>query len=194
MNGTFRVLHVCTGNLCRSPLAEHLMRAGLAARLGEEADAFQLGSAGTHGYPGDPMEPYALQVLAERGVDGSAFRVRELAAELVGEADLVLTATRQHRLAVVGLDASAASRTFTLQELARLASEVDPDELPHGGAVARARALVPIVARRRRAAARPSSDDLSDPYRGPRKGFEACARAVDEALQVPLGLWSPAAE
>ncbi|MGZ6792782.1 MAG: arsenate-mycothiol transferase ArsC, partial [Mycobacteriales bacterium] len=80
---TFRVLHVCTGNICRSPLAEHLMRAGLEQRLGPAAAVFEIGSAGTLGRPGMPMEPYALSTLAAYRVDGSAFGARPLVAELV---------------------------------------------------------------------------------------------------------------
>jgi len=56
---SFRVLHVCTGNICRSPMAEHLMRAGLQQRLGGGAAAFEVASAGTMGFAGEPMQPYA---------------------------------------------------------------------------------------------------------------------------------------
>jgi len=191
MTRPFTVLHICTGNLCRSPLAEHLMRAGLQDRLGDAADHFAVGSAGTHGFPGDSMATFALEVLGDRSVDGSAFRARELAADLVSDADLVLTANREHRVAVVALVTNAAPRTFTLTEFARLAAGVDVASLPGVSAVERARALVPAVAQRRRPAARPQQDDLPDPHRGPRKGFEACARTVEESLQVLLDLWTP---
>lgn len=191
VNLPFRVLHVCTGNLCRSPVAEHLMRAALLARAGDAADHVAVSSAGTHGFPGDPMEPFAREVLGDRGVDGSAFRARELAADLVGRADLVLTATRQHRVAVVALAPDAAARTFTLREFARLAEGVDAADLPGVSAAERARALMPVLAQRRRPAPQPRQDDLPDPYRGPRQGFEVCAQTVEACLQVPLDLWMP---
>ncbi|MCW2614387.1 MAG: Tyrosine phosphatase, partial [Frankiales bacterium] len=117
MSDVFRVLHVCTGNICRSPMAERLMRAGLAERLGADADRFVVESAGTWGHSGSPMEAHAHTTLASYGVDGADFRARELVAEHVAGADLVLGATREHRAAAVVLHPRAASRTFTLREL-----------------------------------------------------------------------------
>jgi protein-tyrosine-phosphatase len=99
----FRVLHVCTGNICRSPMAELLMRRMLDRGWPEQAERFVVESAGTWGHAGSPMEPHALTVLADHGVDGEAFRARELAAEHVAGADLVLAATREHRAAAVVL-------------------------------------------------------------------------------------------
>ncbi|MCU1593365.1 MAG: protein tyrosine phosphatase, partial [Frankiales bacterium] len=77
---TFRILHVCTGNICRSPMAEQLMRRGLEERLGEGSTAFEVASAGTWGHEGAPMEPFALSTLGALGVDGSRFTARELLA------------------------------------------------------------------------------------------------------------------
>jgi hypothetical protein len=79
----FRVLHVCTGNICRSPMAELLMRRMLDRGWPEQAERFVVESAGTWGHAGSPMEPHAHSTLAAHGVDGSAFRARELAAEHV---------------------------------------------------------------------------------------------------------------
>ena len=64
-----RVLHVCTGNVCRSPMAERLMRHGLAQRLGTAAGAILVESAGTWGHEGASMEAHAAAVLAEYGAD-----------------------------------------------------------------------------------------------------------------------------
>ena len=88
------------------------------------------------------MESYALSTLAGYDVDGAAFAARELVAEHVVGADLVLGATREHRAAAVVLHPRAAARTFTLREFARLAGAVDPATLPDGDPVERARALV----------------------------------------------------
>lgn len=183
----FRVLHVCTGNLCRSPMAELLLRAGLQAR---DVTGVEVTSAGTHGLTGCPADPDALLALQARGVDGSAFRARELAAPDVQQADLILAATREHRAAAVVLDPGAAARTFTLLEFARLAAEVDPTALPTGPAADRALALVALVRaqRGRVRPARPGDDDLPDPYRGPRAGFERCAASIEAALRGPLDL------
>lgn len=187
---TFRVLHICTGNICRSPLAEHLMRAGLRDRLGAEADRFVIESAGTWGHTGSSMEPFALTTLATFGHDGSTFQARELIAEHVVAADLVLTATREHRAAAVVLQPRAAKRTFTLREFDRLLSVVDLTTLPAGDRVERARAVVQAAAAHRGLVRpdAPADDDLVDPYQGPESGFTACGALVYATLERPLAL------
>jgi protein-tyrosine phosphatase len=186
----FRVLHVCTGNICRSPLAEHLMRDGLHKRLGADADRFVVESAGTWGHTGSPMETYALSTLRTYDVDGSAFAARELVAEHVVAADLVLGATREHRAAAVVLHPRAAARTFTLREFARLAAAVDGAALPAGDPVERARALVLAVAANRGLVPpqRPGDDDVDDPYQAPASAFATCGALVHSTLQGPLDL------
>ena len=193
MTDVFRVLHVCTGNICRSPMAEHLMRAGLRQRLGAEADRFVIESAGTWGHTGSPMESYALSTLKTYGVDGQDFSARELIAEHVVAADLILGATREHRAAAVVLHPRAAARTFTLREFARLAGAVDPDTLPAGDPVERARALVRAAAAQRGMVPpdRPRDDDLDDPYQAPESAFATCGNLVQTTLQVPLDLLAP---
>ena len=186
----FRLLHVCTGNICRSPMAERLTRAGLQARLGDSADRVLVESAGTWSQSGRPMEPYALTTLTQYGVDAADFRARELVAEHVVAADLVLAATREHRAASVVLHPRAAARTFTLREFARLVSAVDAAALPAGDVVERGRALVKAAAAQRGRVVpdSPVDDDLSDPYRAPAAAFAACAALVQQVLQGPLDL------
>ena len=186
----FRVLHVCTGNICRSPMAEHLMRSGLAQRLGRDAERFVVESAGTWGHTGSPMESYAISTLKTYGVDGQAFTARELVAEHVVAADLVLGATREHRAAAVVLHPRAAARTFTLREFARLAGAVEPAALPSGDAVERARALVRAAAANRGLVPprSPRDDDLDDPYQAPESAFTTCGALVQDTLQRPLDL------
>jgi len=183
---TFRVLHVCTGNICRSPMAEHLMRAGLAAR---GLEGFEVSSAGTHGLVGEPVFEHAGTQLTSRGIDHADFRARRLVKELVAEADLVLASTRDHRAAAVTLVPRAASRTFTLREFDRLLSVVDP---PTGDPVERARALVPAAARQRGLvrADKPQDDDVTDPYGGPAEGYPPAARLIEATLQRWLDLLS----
>src|SRR3954470_7742386 len=139
----FRILVVCTGNICRSPMAEHLLREGLRQRLGPEADQFVVASAGTYGLTDRPMEQFAQDTLRDRhGIDGSAFRAKALVDEMVIGSDLVLTATRDHRAAAVTLHPQAARKTFTIREFDRLLSVVAPATLPTGDRVERAHAVV----------------------------------------------------
>lgn len=114
----FRILTVCIGNVCRSPLAERLLRLRLdAAGLGSSYDVT---SAGLRGMVGHPMERTAAAELVRLGGDPDGFVARRLTAQLVTEADLVLTATADIRRRVMEEAPGAMRRTFTLRELALL--------------------------------------------------------------------------
>src|SRR5436190_1104607 len=91
----FSVLHVCMGNICRSPMAERLLHQAARERVGDKVDELLLSqSAGTGGWhEGDPMNPPAARELRRRGGDGTGFTARKLRAEHLDGADLVLTAT-----------------------------------------------------------------------------------------------------
>ncbi len=104
----FLVLHVCTGNICRSPMAELLMRAELDRGYGEAAARVALDGGGTYGgHAGDPINPPAGTVLRARGVDPSHFRAQGLSGAAVAAAGLVLVAAREHAHRVVTLEPSA---------------------------------------------------------------------------------------
>ena len=111
------VLLVCTGNICRSPMAEGFLRARLAER---GIDAIEVASSGTNGLAGWGAAPEAVEAMAEHGVDISGHVARELARDQVRPARLVLGMTEAHARAVAGLMAPAAGRTFTLKEFVRL--------------------------------------------------------------------------
>jgi protein-tyrosine phosphatase len=191
----FELLFVCTGNICRSPMAERLAAAALTARLGPDAARVLVHSAGTWGHEGSPMEPFALDTLSLLGVDpgpSAAFRAREVTAEMVQSADLVLVASREHRGAVVTMVPRSAGRTFTMREFNRLASGVDATALPSADVVERGRVLVAAAAARRGLVPiGPEGDDLSDPYGAPARAFEACAADILDVLRAPLDLWAP---
>jgi protein-tyrosine phosphatase len=96
-----RVLFVCTGNLCRSPMAEMLLKHELAARLGVFTAALPekghvVESAGTHGVDGYDMPPGARQALAELGCLAGPHRARALTVQILRRADVVFAAAREH--------------------------------------------------------------------------------------------------
>ena len=89
----YRVCLVCLGNICRSPMAETVLRAELAAAglAGETARAVVVDSAGTGDWHvGDAMDPGARSALASRGHDGSAHRARQFQPSWLSERDLIL--------------------------------------------------------------------------------------------------------
>lgn len=107
----FRVLFVCTGNTCRSPLAV----AALHAALGGETARVSVESAGTGAVEGRPATPGSIEVSAADGVDLGAHRSRRLTAPMVREADWVVVMERSHLAAVRALGADEA-RTFVLSD------------------------------------------------------------------------------
>ncbi|OII63763.1 protein-tyrosine-phosphatase [Streptomyces sp. CC53] len=186
---TFRILHVSTGNVCRSPITERLTRHALRGRLGDPAGGgLIVESAGTWGHEGAPMEANAQAVLADFGADASGFAGRELVDEHVIRADLVLTATRDHRAQVISMGHSAGLRTFTLKEFTRLVKAIDASTLPDpdaDGVVARAHALVHAAAALRGwlLAPNPEADEVSDPYGGPITYFRSIGDEIHQALE-----------
>ena len=99
-----RVLIVCSGNTCRSPLAE----AALRAALGPDAARVEVISAGTGAAEGIPVSEHSTAVAARDGLDLSEHRSRRASRELVGSADLVLAMERHHLDAVRVLGADPA--------------------------------------------------------------------------------------
>ncbi|HKB01964.1 MAG TPA: hypothetical protein VKD90_07070 [Gemmataceae bacterium] len=102
-----RIVFVCTGNTCRSPMAEGLFKRRLAERLGcqvEELPArgFVVSSAGLSACANDPATPESAEVLREMGLDLSAHRSRPCSADLIARADDVIAMTRSHLLTLVG--------------------------------------------------------------------------------------------
>ena len=110
---SFQVLFVCTGNICRSPTAQRLM----AFRSGP-GSAVVASSAGTHALIDHGIDPQSALALRGLGVEADGHRARQLTDELIEAADLILTATVEHRQAVTTLVPAAADHTFTMREFA----------------------------------------------------------------------------
>ena len=112
---TRMILVVCTGNICRSPMAAGLLQQRLAAE--GLAGQYQVQSAGTWAVVGRPAAAYAQQVMAGRGIDISAHRARDIDAAMVAEADLILVMTEAHREALLAEFPEARTKTFLLSEM-----------------------------------------------------------------------------
>ncbi|MEN3359750.1 MAG: low molecular weight protein-tyrosine phosphatase [Mycobacteriales bacterium] len=144
---TATVLCVCTANVSRSVAAELLLRAGLRRRLGAEPDdlGLRVHSAGVWANPGRPVEPGTAAALRAHGVttaEVAAAVSAPLGRSAVAGADLVLAAAAEHVHGVWRLQLAARQRTFTLAELAGLATRIVPDLLPPDDPIVRLRALV----------------------------------------------------
>jgi protein-tyrosine phosphatase len=180
---TFAVLFVCTGNICRSPMAERL----LAARLPESArDQVAVSSAGTHALVGYEMDGPSAQVLAELGGDGRDHVGRRLKRPLVDAADLILTATVAHRSQVLRESPGALRRAFTLLEFVRLGAPLTPAGQDEDGL----RRRVAEVAGQRGLVdpPEPGADDIADPYRQPMDVVRACGAQISAAIDGVLGV------
>jgi protein-tyrosine phosphatase len=131
------------------------------------------------------MEAHAATVLAEYAADPSGFTGRELLDEHVIDADLVLTATRDHRAQVISMGHAAGLRTFTLKEFTRLVRAIDPTTLPDDGDVTeRARSLVRAAAALRGWLLAPTADadEVYDPYGAPLTFFRSIGEEIHTAL------------
>ena len=186
----FTVLHVCVGNICRSPMAERLLRHALRERVGSKVDDLYVShGAGTGGWHvGEPMNPPAARLLRSRGVDHAGFAARQLNGELVDASDLILCATSEQVVAVLTLRPEAAARTFVLGEFGRLLPLVSLDALP-SDPYDRGVALVEAVdaARSTEDGRDPSrrSDDLDDPWGLADREFARVADEIERTV-VPL--------
>jgi glycine hydroxymethyltransferase len=105
------ILFVCTGNVCRSPMAEALLRRATRARSDLRAI-----SAGIGAVYGQPPSSHAVRALNELGVTLEGFRSRMLTAELVDQADYIFGMTRGHVEGITLLYPHAAEKTFLLRE------------------------------------------------------------------------------
>ena len=163
----FRVLFVCIGNVCRSPVGERL----LAARL--PAERFEVSSAGVGAMVGYAMSRYAAAELRSYGGDPTGFAARQLTPEIVEQSDLVLTATRELRSQVLAEVPGALRRTFTILEFAALLEHAEgastADVVKWAGA--------------HRSSVGNVEQDVPDPYRRGAEEHARAAESIDAAVQ-----------
>jgi protein-tyrosine phosphatase len=166
-----RVLTVCTGNTCRSPMAAALV----AARFGDAGICVEVASVGTLGWSGRPATAYAVEVMHNMGLDISSHRSRRIEPTDL-EVDLVLAMTRVHADSVIARDKTLRPRVFLPTELHRLlrttnATSPNIIDLLHGLDAVRTGTAI----------GRPN-EEVSDPAGEPLETYLATAQRLDRAI------------
>jgi protein-tyrosine phosphatase len=179
----FRVLLVCTGNICRSPLAQGFLEERSRRLLG---GALHVRSAGTWARPGYGATDEAVAVAAERSIDIAEHRTTSFTAELADWADLVVTMTAEQRDEVAEAAPSTTPKTFTLKELVPILAALPPVEAPPSRDSLLARIAEADRLRREGTAPRPADEDVADPLGLGMEAYRAAAWEIEELIDATV--------
>jgi protein-tyrosine phosphatase len=187
------ILVVCTGNIRRSPAIAALLRHGTAETSGLAEHGVHVLSAGERAHAGAGADPLVVAGLARLGVPEPEDAGQQLTAALVEEADVILTAERSHRSAVVRLVPAAVQRTFTLRELAALGERLGRGRLTGADAPTRLVQLAELAPHERagRLVRRPAVDDLADVRRFTDRAVTRLLEEIRGPVETILRLVEP---
>jgi len=177
VNPPFSVLHVCTGNICRSPMSERI----LDGLTGE--GVFNHGAGISAFHEGENMQTNSMDELESRGYDFEGHRSRHLVRAHVEASDLILVATTGHLEFIAERYPEANGKTFLVRTFGRVAADVAAS-LPEGDIAIRGKALVAAAEERR---ADYDEINLSDPWGMTRAVYGQIAAQLEAALK-PVAL------
>ncbi|MFW7413870.1 low molecular weight phosphatase family protein [Demequina sp. SO4-18] len=168
------VLTVCTGNICRSPAAEALLRHHLG-------DLAEVSSAGTYAMTDTGIPAQMLMGLDASGIDARSHRSRQLTGPMAREADLIIAMTAEHRTRIVQEAPAVLRRTFLLDELAKAARAQAPLE---GATAAERLSNVPDAIQ----GFRPELvglgvEDVPDPYGRSQESYDRAYSMIEAAVR-----------
>ena len=178
------LLFICTGNLCRSPMAATVARKVLAGR----AKAVNVISAGLL-RPGEPATDEAVKVMWRRGLDLSTHRSRRVGDALVPAPDLIVGMARQHARAVIDVIPGLFPRTFTLKDFVARARSEGPRRAGEAidtylARVGTGRGFGALVGMN-------SADDVADPIGCDLRTYERCATEIEGAVTTLVDMVWP---
>lgn len=105
------ILVICIGNICRSPIAEGLLKAALPENT--------VRSAGIGALIGHPADPFSIQLMQEQGIDISAHRAQSLTSSMVSEADIILVMDLEQKRFVEQKYSTSKGKVFRLGEFGK---------------------------------------------------------------------------
>jgi protein-tyrosine phosphatase len=148
-----KILFVCTGNTCRSPMAHGFLKNALESDT-SLVKAYMADSAGIYATEGDPASHPSIKALNNWGIDLSSHRARRISPNDIHSSDLILTMTSSHKDTLSALYPEASKKIFTLKEFAEGIQTAGP-----GG------------------------PDIGDPYGMPEEIYLRCANDIKQAVE-----------
>lgn len=178
MSAAGRVLVICTGNVCRSPYIERVLRSALSGT------GIDVTSAGTGALVGARMQPGSTAQLARLDISDKGFRAQQVNRAQVERADLIIAASRAHVGEVARYSPLALRRGFALLDLADLLSDVDAAVIAAAPGETRPAQVAHVAAARRSTVPTRSGADptIVDPYGGDDRLYAQMAEQVQQAL------------
>ncbi|NMM93807.1 protein tyrosine phosphatase [Bifidobacterium oedipodis] len=182
------ILFVCTGNQCRSVMAQYVAQSAIEQRhIGEELGAvgLQASSAGTLHYPPAPADPMTLTMLKKDGIDASAHRSTPIRPELSSAADLILCFEHEQIAELLAQNPTAARKTFLFNDFVNICKQLvrdggipgnNPSEKLHE-AMESAGMLRPFL---------PQASETEDPHRKDRAVFERVYAEIKRGITTIL--------